>query len=870
MTISFLIAATTALAKFTGDNMNGDVYTIGVSPGADPSLAVGGSQPLPGGWNWRDRPDEDAVEYIDVYSGPITTRYGEVFYRNLDEQRFPDDLVERFQDKIMAIYGFEINQVYKGKNGEPDKDVPMTVSYNHHSGIDIYGSTAETEDITATGPNDMRIEEHKRMHGMATAGNKVKVVKGGDKKGKNSTCTLENMWTECDDIFELVGDHYSTLFGAESRTTPLMAPPGGFSLGFVKSPERYSILAMQIDTWNRDEMDKEVGHFVPGPYPKGTKAPKEAPYSGLLECPMNTRITKKIDADYNTEILGTQCSHKLMSKSECLSAEDALFNFTKQVSEVDTTDLPSGCLISLRKSEDDIVADVVYNKNTQSTIQCGDEDGAATVLGTRSLEELGVEVSVEITKPTDQRGGGKGKRFGGRRFATGQVTITLTGPADVYYAVGFNAKAMGDLPYTIVVTPSGVSERKLGNHAPGDELPPTVNVVSNMVSDGRRTVVLTRDSAITNKDYFSFDTKSKTLPFIAAVGPSASFGFHQKRGADTLTLLTADESKPACICAQDPKPFGKGTGQLVYTSQPDEGRDVSGSVGFNNQCLDSPMGDLLILKNPTCDIREYVGGLNACHDKWFLLDADQEIPWADQELEFELKVRIYFAELNKDHHQPTGAQGWTLGSLPGFENDVPNYNIAEPDAETPMCDYDQGTEGLCIQEDGTPVYVTQALWSIDRKEGQAAERAHQISAHFHVGAISLEVWEWDTDKNWPSKLLCNSTAVNGQGRSDVRFDEKDYIHINYCMFSDDPETGLEAPPVVTDKTFYLRKVSNATHYHTGDMSIINFGTMFDPTDIKGRISPNQELPAPKGRTGDLNKDEAVLPIAPGAGKKNQI
>ena len=56
--------------------------------------------------------------------------------------------------------------------------------------------------------------------------------------------------------------------------------------------------AMQIDTWNRAEMNLTGSRFVPGPYPKNVLAPKTGPdavYSGLLECPLTTRVEVQPD-----------------------------------------------------------------------------------------------------------------------------------------------------------------------------------------------------------------------------------------------------------------------------------------------------------------------------------------------------------------------------------------------------------------------------------------------------------------------------------------------------------------------------------------------------------------------------------------------
>ena len=45
----------------------------------------------------------------------------------------------------------------------------------------------------------------------------------------------------------------------------------------------------------------------------------------------------------------------------------------------------------------------------------------------------------------------------------GTVTITISGPANEWFAVGLNASRMADQPYALIVFPDGtVVERKLG------------------------------------------------------------------------------------------------------------------------------------------------------------------------------------------------------------------------------------------------------------------------------------------------------------------------------------------------------------------------------------------------------------------------
>jgi hypothetical protein len=78
----------------------------------------------------------------------------------------------------------------------------------------------------------------------------------------------------------------------------------------------------------------------------------------------------------------------------------------------------------------------------------------------------------------------------------------------------------------------------------------------------------------------------------------------------------------ACVCATNPAPFGSGKGTLGYVpvDQPGEkGRPAT--LALTNACPPQPRGDLLAMRNPTCDIRAYTGGQSACHHMFSLLDA---------------------------------------------------------------------------------------------------------------------------------------------------------------------------------------------------------------------------------------------------------
>jgi hypothetical protein len=150
------------------------------------------------------------------------------------------------------------------------------------------------------------------------------------------------------------------------------------------------------------------------------------------------------------------------------------------------------------------------------------------------------------------------------------------------------------------------------------------------------------------------------MPMINAIGAQPSLSYHAKRMPTTLSMLPFG-SAGACVCAFKPAPFGEAQGTLVYVPVAQPGEAGSGTLVFPNKCAPAPASDLLAQRNPTCDIRctesvpagsqsaclrsllyrTYLGGQIACHHMFSLLDADQEIPWVDQPLTYQLKFRSW-------------------------------------------------------------------------------------------------------------------------------------------------------------------------------------------------------------------------------------
>lgn len=94
---------------------------------------------------------------FQVYAGPITTTYGEVFWTGLPPAPLPAHLVKRFDNKVMAVVGFEADQVRRTPQG--DVSVPITVAYNHHYGARLIGKGSSMKKVRRSETTD-----HRAMH----------------------------------------------------------------------------------------------------------------------------------------------------------------------------------------------------------------------------------------------------------------------------------------------------------------------------------------------------------------------------------------------------------------------------------------------------------------------------------------------------------------------------------------------------------------------------------------------------------------------------------------------------------------------------------------------------------------------------------
>ena len=144
---------------------------------------------------------------------------------------------------------------------------------------------------------------------------------------------------------------------------------------------------------------------------------------------MTTRLERVVDTSYFLSDFVCHQNETIETLEQCVNAvDDILQNQHVVLSSnrtVNSTTLPRGC--SARMSNGSV--EVFLNEMEDSLVTCRDDDDEkAQVLGETSA--LGLNLSVRVGLET--------------------TMISLSGPADVWFGIGFDAQNMGDLPYTIV------------------------------------------------------------------------------------------------------------------------------------------------------------------------------------------------------------------------------------------------------------------------------------------------------------------------------------------------------------------------------------------------------------------------------------
>eukprot|EP01046_Picozoa_sp_COSAG06_P004689 COSAG06_NODE_200_length_20386_cov_35.829547_5_plen_749_part_00 len=731
-----------------------------------------------------------------------------------------------------------------GVNPEKDVSVPINWAYNHHYCAYMQGKHAERKEIPT--PGDVY---GSGAHGMKTI---MASVDKADQSGKAHP-NIQNKW------FISEGN------GGESRKS-FHGYPAGFAQ-LIESPTSWHITPMQIDTRNRkhgvkpadvhrctnfsgSENGEPCASYEPrqARYGRNWAGVDKSPadpghYSGVLECPCNSRYggdpefyptqkTKKLTASF-TAIVSGNCEQGMDFKKAqgCYDAIAQLGFNTSKITNVTKSDpsSPAGCVLV---QSADGSAEALYNTGGSGACKT-----SSVVAGESTSKANKVTLGVSLDS--------------GSKLAT----ITLSGPSTGWFAAGLNAELMVDQPYTIVANSSGVHERKLGtcgteaDHCAGTPIASTLTLLSNTVSDGVRTVVMTRNFTGATKDHYTFDpTKVATMNYISASNSaSQAFTFHTAKDQMKLTFAS---SNPTCVCD-----LGE-TGELCWNPAVVNGSGAWGSpasgqgcANFKKSCVartaemgkagTTPSGDLLNQRNPTCNSGQYSGGLSCCKHGRIMLDADQEIQMEEEHvLRYHMKFRFWYQEYNATG--PPVSKG--VAALTNASHvDLPRiYWTTEANAgeyDIPPAFYKPGEKKIVgYPEVGPyPELTPGSSCTGNCPDGPDCECEHTITynntvsnmrliyagGHCHAPACK-GIWLHRNDPGHEMELLCHQAPIygNGTGVSSKAgiYDEKGYLALPPCLWGDEP--GLHPSILLPPNTplVSIKKNVNTHSGHFGEMA----------------------------------------------------
>ena len=119
-------------------NMNGE-YLLSPTPKGQQVQKLFPTQ-------YKDYPN--GVEHFDVYSPEIHHVYSQVFWKGLPPVDLPPEVVRRYAGRGMAVVGFEMDQVLRGRTSGEDLSLPITHAYNHHFESTMVGSKSTLDRVS--------------------------------------------------------------------------------------------------------------------------------------------------------------------------------------------------------------------------------------------------------------------------------------------------------------------------------------------------------------------------------------------------------------------------------------------------------------------------------------------------------------------------------------------------------------------------------------------------------------------------------------------------------------------------------------------------------------------------------------------------
>lgn len=128
---------------------------------------------------------------------------------------------------------------------------------------------------------------------------------------------------------------------------------------------------------------------------------------------------------------------------------------------------------------------------------------------------------------------------------TNKTTLTLKGPSNAWFAIGFGALNMSSGADVLRTDGTTIIDAKSSSRVnPPADTSQDWSLESNTVDGNVRTIVATRDNDTGDSDDFVFSPQEGSIPIIYAHGTSTSYGYHGgTRGFTTIGVLSSKQEE---------------------------------------------------------------------------------------------------------------------------------------------------------------------------------------------------------------------------------------------------------------------------------------------------------------------------------------
>eukprot|EP00937_MAST-01D_sp_MAST-1D-sp2_P001435 g1435.t1 len=815
-------------------------------------------------------------EFFDVY-GRVETQYSQV---NAPYD-LPKELVMRFKGKVMAITGYEIDQVMtddprsKVNTHDNDRSVPIYNAYNHHYFSWLTGEDSELVDL----------DEPTLLPNPTWTGVRTRAARKGKSGYPSSIVFKENP-------------------GGEFRKSYHGYPAGTAQL--LYSPTQWVVEPMQIDTHNRrfNATDDTAGFqrwFLPKQDDMSTGYNDRASHlSPLIECPCSDRINKTIthEAVVLAQSPGCAAGAALANLSACRSAVAAVARVSA-ARRVENASLPAGCLAVPDAPSAAPSYTAVFNTAAKPAAGATCDGGGSDAF-TWSARRVGFKIDCAkagCVPPAAEHGcedwqgqcawssaaaarGNCSKWASCRGFYcsthyhNGQLRCFARSTADAApsahtddyvetkvspLALAGSTTAGGAHPVgaaalvNVSIAHDGLNKTTITLSGPAGAWF-GVGFAATKMADAPYAIVVDGKGVVTERRLADHGPGAQLAPSVAVTAHSVSGGRREvvlTRGVTgassqhwslptapgVVQLITATGTG-ADLAYHGPTRTGASLTLLpVRTSacvcEPTHTQTLTymdtTSMQFSVSCAPEPRGDMQQQHNPACNLETYHGGLRCCKHTWFLTDRAQA-PVAENTTSdvYYLKFRYYFQEYVPPKPKATPP---VPASHKHLHHWVFLIDAQVNDYEEVQCkdDHDGQTanHSNCIGRITAHLPASQ-MGLEDVPPHYDTITPFVMTPHCHApSCIREELWDADTNR-----IICNVSARYGTGNN--TFNESDYAAIPPCLWGS--QAGLSAPPAIKPGT-NLRAVKyfNTSFRHLGQMAQWTGLMVYDTDPFKAEL-----------------------------------